>query len=242
MHQDQNLYCGRSALLFRDLSMNSTRRVYMDWWASYVKSGAFDFLRHLFWYLTKEEEPTIINWSNWPAALVTIERGDKESPEGRNSETVNWLQLPPPCSYCRITMQHSITIAMHARHTSTATVYLDANVNCKYLLVHLGSFEGTLFELHCWWLCEPSLVFSKFSNQTPAILIFPSLLFLSVRSIERQLNHNDDDHQKSKVERIGVRHCSVLGQETPPRVTVPNTTRNRHFHLRWFLWETFTNN
>ena len=116
MHQDQNLYCGRSELLSRDLSMNSARRVFMDWWASYVKSGAFDFLRHLFWYMTKKkEEPSshsIINWSNWPAALVTIERGDKESPEGRNSETVNWLQLPPPSSYCRITMQHSVLLLL----------------------------------------------------------------------------------------------------------------------------------
>ena len=247
MHQDQNLYCGRSALLFRDLSMNSTRRVYMDWWASYVKSGAFDFLKHLFWYLTKGGAKLSLHYQ-----LIKLTGGSCDNREGRqriaggekqwNSELVAIAAALLLLQDHYATQCPAITIAMHARHTSTATVYLDANVNCKYLLVHLGSFEGTLFELHCWWLCEPSLVFSKFSNQTPAILIFPSLLFLSVRSIERQLNHNDDDHQKSKVERIGVRHCSVLGQETPPRVTVPNTTRNRHFHLRWFLWETFTNN
>ena len=164
MHQDQNLYCGRSALHNVSGFIDEFREKSLHGLVSLLGAKLSLHLMHN------------INWSNWPAALVTIERGDKESPEGRNSETVNWLQLPPPSSYCRITMQRpAITIAMHARHTSTATVYLDANVNCKYLLLcwctwvllkeHFLSCKAGDWVSRLWY-------FLNFPTKPPLFLIF----------------------------------------------------------------------
>ena len=98
MHQDQNLYCGRSALHNVSGFIDEFREKSLHGLVSLLGAKLSLHLMHN------------INWSNWPAALVTIERGDKESPEGRNSETVNWLQLPPPSSYCR--MQHSVLLLL----------------------------------------------------------------------------------------------------------------------------------